>query len=585
MDRTHTCGQLTKKDIGKDIVLNGWVDTRRDHGNLIFIDIRDRYGLTQVVLNPEVNAVAHGLGGQLRREFVVRIEGKVNARPDGTVNKSWVTGEIEVECSGLDIITKSLPLPIEISDTAQSSDESRLTYRYLDLRGEKMQRSIRDRHRIVKIVRDFYDENNFLEIETPILAKSTPEGARDYLVPSRVNPGRFFALPQSPQIFKQLLMISGFDRYMQIARCFRDEDLRADRQPEFTQIDVEMSFIDENDIMNIHEKLMQKIFKGYFNEDLKIPFPRYDYKEVINRWGIDRPDIRFGLELVDFTGILGSDNFNAFNAVVKDGGVIKGIVVEGKADFSRKDIEALEEFVKIYKAKGLASFKILDAVEGSLVKFFSEKTIAALKEKSGAKKGDIILVVAGPEKVVHDSLGFLRPHLAQKLNLIKQKWNFLWVKDFPMFEWDEEEQRPKAMHHPFTSPKKEDLDFLESDPLKVRSNAYDMVLNGIEIGGGSIRIHTPELQARVFATLGISKEEAKEKFGFMMDAFKYGAPPHGGIAFGLDRMIMLFVNSESIRDVIAFPKNKAAVSLMDGSPSGVDDKQLRELHIKLDLKK
>ncbi|MCR4368540.1 MAG: aspartate--tRNA ligase, partial [archaeon] len=514
------------------------------------------------------------------------IEGKVRKRPQGTVNLAWKTGAIEVEAIRLEVLSKSDPLPIEVSDQAQSSEEARLKYRYLDLRNPQMQKSIIARHRIVKIVRDFYDENGFLDIETPILAKSTPEGARDYLVPSRVNPGKFFALPQSPQIFKQLIMVSGFDRYMQIAKCFRDEDLRADRQPEFTQIDVEMSFITEEDIMELHERLMQKIFKEFMGIELKIPFPKMDYAEAISRFGIDRPDTRFGMELVDVTEELGGGNFNAFKQVAESGGTIKAIVVPEKSDFSRKELAELEEFVKIYRAKGLAHFKVEGKkLEGPLAKFFSEKELESLVKKTGAKDKGLILVVAGSAKVVNDSLGFLRPHLAQKLGLIKEgKWSFLWVKDFPMFDWSEEEQRLQAMHHPFTSPKIEDLPLLEKEPLKVRSNAYDLVLNGIELGGGSIRIHTPDVQARVFRVLGISDLDAKEKFGFMLEAFKFGAPPHGGIAFGLDRMVMLLVGAKSIRDVIAFPKNKSAESLMDGSPSNVDDAQLRELGLKIDRK-
>jgi len=587
MIRTHSCGELTKKEIGKKVVLNGWIDTRRDHGNLTFIDIRDRYGLTQVVLNPETSKEAHETGKKLRREFVVKVEGSVRERPSGNVNKDSKTGSIEVEANSLEIISSSLPLPIETSDKKQSSEESRLTYRYLDLRSEEMQKNIIARHRITKIVRDFYDENGFLDIETPILAKSTPEGARDYLVPSRVNKGKFFALPQSPQIFKQLIMLSGFDRYMQIARCFRDEDLRADRQPEFTQIDVEMSFITEEDIFEIHEKLMHRIWKEFFGLELKIPFPKYDYQEVIDRWGVDRPDLRFGLELVDVTETIGNAGFNAFESVVAGGGIIKGITVPGKADFTRKELTELEDFVKIYKAKGLASLKIVNGkVEGGTAKFFNPKALDELKNKMKAKDNDIMLLVADASKIANDSLGYLRNHLAEKLGLIKEnEWNFLWVKDFPMFEWDEEDGRLKAMHHPFTSPKKEDFGLLEKEPLKVKSNSYDLVLNGLEIGGGSIRIHQPDIQALVFKTLGLSEKDAKEKFGFMMDAFKYGAPPHGGIAFGLDRMIMLLVGATSIRDVIAFPKNKAAISLMDGSPSEVDEKSLKELSLKLDLKK
>jgi aspartyl-tRNA synthetase len=442
------------------------------------------------------------------------------------------------------------------------------------------------RHRIVKIVRDFYDENGFIEIETPILAKSTPEGARDYLVPSRVNPGKFFALPQSPQIFKQLLMVAGFDKYMQIARCFRDEDLRADRQPEFTQIDVEMSFVDEEDVMSLHEKLIQRIFMDFMGVELEIPFPRMSYDDAISRYGIDRPDTRFGLELFDLTSILSKSDFNVFKSVVAEGGIIKGICIPG-AGFSKSDIKGFEDFVKIYKAKGLAALKVVGGkVEGQLAKFISDSVASELVAKANAKENDLILIVAGDSKVVNDSLGFLRNHIAAKLGLVdNNKWSFVWVTSFPMFEWSDEEQKLNAMHHPFTSPKSEDLHLIETEPLKIRAKAYDLVLNGIEIGGGSIRIHDPSIQARVFKALGIDEKSAKEKFGFMLDAFKYGAPPHGGIAFGLDRLVMLLVGASSIREVIAFPKNKAAVSLMDGSPSQVDERQLKELHIKIDFDK
>lgn len=588
MRRTHTCGELTAKELGKKATLQGWVDAQRDHGGLTFIDLRDRYGITQVVLNPEKNKEAHETGKGMHRESVIEVSGTVRSRPKGTENKKWATGEIELGTESLKIITIAQPLPIEVSDHAQSGEETNLKYRYLDLRSPDMQKKIILRHKIVKLVRDFYDENNFVEVETPILAKSTPEGARDYLVPSRVHPGHFYALPQSPQIFKQLLMIAGFDRYMQIARCFRDEDLRADRQPEFTQIDVEMSFVDENDVMELHEKLFVRIFNEILGVQVKLPLPKLTYDESISRYGIDRPDTRFGLELKDVTAILSKGTFNAFNSVVKEGGIIRAINVEGKAEFSRTDLSGLEDFVKIYKAKGLASFKVMGAgkVGGQTVKFFDDKHLSELVKKMGAKNGDLILACAGPAKVVNDSLGFLRNHLAQKLGLIKPNtYNLLWVTDFPMFEWGEEEQRLQAMHHPFTSPKIEDLPLIEKEPLKIHAKAYDLVLNGIELGGGSIRIHDPEVQSRVFSALGITGQAAQEKFGFMLDAFKYGAPPHGGIAFGLDRMVMLLAGAESIREVIAFPKNKAAVSLMDGSPSPVDEKQLRELKLKMDLPK
>ncbi|VVC00082.1 Aspartate--tRNA(Asp) ligase [uncultured archaeon] len=586
--RTHSCGELSLKEEGGKATLSGWVDTLRDHGGLSFIDLRDRYGLTQIVVNPEKGVALQETAKKLRREFVVQVKGTVKKRPSGTENKAWKTGQVEVEAEEINVLSPALPLPIEISDKAQSSEESKLTYRYLDLRSRQLQQNLVSRHRIVKIVRDFYDENGFLEIETPILAKSTPEGARDYLVPSRVNPGKFYALPQSPQIFKQLLMISGFDRYMQIARCFRDEDLRADRQPEFTQIDVEMSFVDEEDVMQLHEKLVQRIWKEMLGVEIKLPLPRLTYDEAVSRYGIDRPDTRFGLELVDVTKILGESGFNVFKSVAKEGGAIKAVNVQGRGDFSRSEISALEDFVKIYKAKGLASLKVTagGTLEGQTVKFLGEKTAKELVAKMDAKENDLILICAGPAKIVNDSLGFLRNHLAEKLGLIKEgQWNFLWVHSFPMFEWSEEEQKLNAMHHPFTSPKLDQLCLIETEPLEIRAKAYDLVLNGIELGGGSIRIHDTEVQARVFRALGITGESAKEKFGFMLDAFKYGAPPHGGVAFGLDRMAMMIVVAPGIREVIAFPKNKAAVSLMDGSPSSVDEKQLRELRLKLELVK
>lgn len=584
MHRTHTCGELSAKEIGKKVTLSGWVDTMRDHGSLKFIDLRDRYGCTQVVINPEKGSELLELGKKLHREYVVKIHGSVKQRPAGTENKIWKTGQIEIETEKLEILSAANVLPIEFSDNAQSSEDMRLKYRYLDLRMPDRQKFLIERHRLVKLVRDFYDENKFLEIETPMLSKSTPEGARDYLVPSRVHPGMFYALPQSPQIFKQLLMVSGFDRYMQIARCFRDEDLRADRQPEFTQIDVEMSFVEQEDILVLHEKLMQKIFKEMLGVELKLPLPRMSYDEAISKYGIDRPDTRFGLELKDVTKILSGAGFNAFDSVVAAGGIIKAINFEGKADLSRNQVQELEDFVKIYKAKGLAAFKFTEnGFDGQLVKFFKKETLELLAKETNAKKGDLILAVAASPKVVNDSLGFLRVHIANKFNLIKPNmWNLLWVKDFPMFEWSEEDSKLQAMHHPFTSPLPEHIELMEKEPLKVKANAYDLVLNGIELGGGSIRIHSAQLQSRVFSALGLTEAEIKHKFGFMIEALGYGTPPHGGLAFGFDRIVMLLLGAESLREVIAFPKNKAAISMMDGSPSSVDEKQLRELGIKIE---
>jgi len=583
--RTNTCGELTLKEAGKEVILIGWADTVRAHGNLTFVDLRDRYGITQVVLDHQKDESISQVGKEARKEFVIQVKGIVKKRPEGTEKKDLLTGEIELDTTSAKIITRSDPLPVDLNDRINTSEELLLKYRYLALRKKEMQDKFRLRHNIIKSVREFYDEEKFIEIETPILAKSTPEGARDYLVPSRVNPGRFYALPQSPQLFKQLIMISGFDRYVQIAKCFRDEDLRADRQPEFTQIDVEMSFVEQEDILEIHERLMKKVWKDILDVDLELPFPRMTYDQAMDKYGIDKPDLRFGLELINLTDLLSKDEFNVFNEIAKNGGLIKGINLKGKSELSRKDIGKLEDFVKIYKAKGLATIKMVEGkLESNIVKFFTESTLTKLKETAKLEEGDILLIVADKEKVVYDALGNLRNYLAKEFDLIDQnKWAFVWVVDFPMFELGEEDNRLKALHHPFTSPKKEDLDILESDPLKVKSDAYDLALNGFELGGGSIRIYDPVLQKRIFNTLKITDESADEKFGFFLEAFKYGAPPHGGLAFGLDRLVMLMSKSNDIRDTIAFPKNKAAVSPMDGSPGKVDAKQLEELNLIVNL--
>jgi aspartyl-tRNA synthetase len=587
MKRTHTCGQLTEKEIGKDVHLNGWCHSRRDHGGIVFIDLRDRYGFTQIVFDPKHNKELHAQADKLGREDVISVKGKVRARPGDMANPKLKTGKIEVLIDDLDVLNKSETPPIEIDDRIKVNEDVRLRYRYIDLRKPSLQNNLILRHKTVKAVRDFYDKENFLEIETPMLAKSTPEGARDYLVPSRVNPGKFFALPQSPQLFKQLLMVSGFDRYMQIAKCFRDEDLRADRQPEFTQIDVEMSFIDEEDVYDIHERLMKHVWKQVLGVDIKTPFPRLTYEDAMSRYGSDKPDTRFELELVDVTGIAKKSDFKVFTDNIKNGGMVKALNVKsGSEKFSRKDIDSFIEFVRIYGAKGLAWMKLTDkGLESSVVKFFKPEVQKELIDKLKASKGDLLLFVSDAKHfVVNDALGNLRLHLAGKLGLIDdKKYNFVWVTDFPLVEYDENAQRHVALHHPFTSPKDEDLALLDKEPGKARAKAYDLALNGVELGGGSIRIHKSDVQEKIFRILGIGKQEADLKFGFLLEAFKYGAPPHGGIAFGLDRLIAMLTKNESIREVIAFPKTKDAESLMEGAPAEVDNQQLKELHVKLDV--
>ena len=581
--RTLYCGQVRPDHVGKEVVLCGWVHRRRDHGGLVFVDLRDREGLVQVVFNPGESKAAHEKADSLRVEYVLSVRGTVRKRPAGTENPNLPTGEVEVSASALAILNESRPIPFALEEETDVAENVRLKYRYLDLRRPSIQAAFRSRALLARAVREYFFENAFIEIETPVLTKSTPEGARDYLVPSRVNPGMFFALPQSPQLFKQILMIAGYDRYAQIVKCFRDEDLRADRQPEFTQIDVEMSFIDREDIFRMMEGLMGRVFRDVVGVQVSLPFPRMSYQEAMDRFGVDKPDTRFGLEILDYTALLKDTEFRVFAEAAAKGGVIRGITVPGMAEASRSELAALEEVARIGGARGLSSWKVTaQGLASSLAKHYREEQRNALLSQSGARPGDLILMVADEYLTACDSLGRLRLHLGEKLNLIdKSRYDFLWVVDFPLLEWDKEEKRFAAMHHPFTAPLDEDLDLLDRDPGKARAKAYDMVLNGSEIGGGSIRIHRQDVQSKMFRLLNIGAEEAKVKFGFLLEALEFGAPPHGGIAFGLDRMAMLLSGARSLRDVIAFPKTQKATCLMTDAPSPVDNRQLRELHIRV----
>ena len=586
MKRNHTCGELTAKNIGQETALCGWVSSRRDHGGVIFIDLRDRYGFTQIVFNPE-NDETMKEANKLRREDVIKITGTVRSRPKGMENPKMVTGEIEVLVNDLEILNKAETPPIEVEDRIVANEDLRLKYRYLDLRRPIMQKQLILRHNVTQAAREFLNSNNFLEIETPMLIRSTPEGARDYIVPSRINPGTAYSLPQSPQLYKQILMVSGMDRYYQIARCLRDEDLRADRQPEFTQIDIEMSFVDEDDIYHIGDGLMKHIFKKTLNIDLKTPFPRIPYTEAIERFGTDKPDLRYGMELVNVTEIVKNSDFSVFKVAIEEGGQVKCINAKGCAKFTRKDIEELTEFVKQYKAKGLAWAKIIEGkMESSIVKYFSEDIQNQIKKLTEARNDDLLLFVADNPKIVTESLGNLRKEIAKRLNLLDAKdFKFCWVMDFPLFEWNEEENRWDAAHHIFTMPKAEHLEYLDTDPGKVKATCYDLVLNGIELASGSIRIHRQDIQERVMKVIGLTHEDAMKKFGFLLEAFKYGAPPHGGFAPGLDRLVALMCGFNDIREVMAFPKNKNAECPMDGCPTKVEEKTLRELKIKFDVKK
>ena len=582
--RTHTCGELTAKDTGKNVVLNGWVDRRRDLGGVIFIGLRDRYGITQVVIEPGKNEDVQKLGKQLRNEFVVSVEGIVRQRPSDQVNKEMTTGEIDVVVENLEILNEAETPPFAIKDNTDAFEDLRLKYRYLDLRRPALQKNLLLRHRMYQIVRKYFDANNFIEVETPVLMKSTPEGARDYLVPSRIHKGKFYALPQSPQQYKQLLMVSGFDRYFQIVKCFRDEDLRADRQPEFTQIDVEMSFVDQENVFEVVEGLMKSLFKEIWGKELELPVQKLTFDEAMEKYGSDKPDLRFELELVTLNNLFKNSEFKVFKEAIESNGIVTGMVAPGCADYSRNQIDNLTSFVKNLGAKGLVWLKIKEnEIDSPIAKFLSDEEKKNLVNETSAKPGDLILILAGKRLSTLTQMGSLRSEMAKRLELIKPDTEpkLLWVTDFPLFEWDEETKRFYAMHHPFTSPRLEDIPLLETDPGKVKARAYDLVLNGSEIAGGSIRIHNSELQAKMFKTLGISKEEAEQKFGFLMNAFKFGAPPHGGIAFGFDRMVMIFAGESSIRDTIAFPKTSSALSLMDESPSEVSEEQLKELHIKI----
>ncbi len=580
--RTHQCTELSTENIGETVVVMGWVQKRRDLGGMIFIDLRDRSGILQVVFNPELDQESFRKAESLKSEYVIAVKGEVRRRPEGNVNEDMKTGEIELIGLELEILNTAKTTPFVISDDAHAFDDLRLKYRYLDLRRPRMRDIMGLRHRVVKTVRDYLDEKGFWEIETPILTKSTPEGARDYLVPSRVNPGRFYALPQSPQIFKQLLMVAGIEKYFQIARCFRDEDLRANRQPEFTQIDIEMSFITRDDIFELSEGMMRKVFQ-IINIELPEQIPVMTYEEAIRRFGTDKPDLRFDMELKDISDIVRNSSFKVFSNAVKNGGQVKGINFKGGADVPRRTIDSYEEFVKEYRAKGLAWIALKEGeIKSPIVKFLGDEEVKAIKDIMEAEKGDLLLFVADDKKVVADALGQLRNRIAREEGFIDESLHkFLWVVDFPMFEYDEEEKRYVSVHHPFTAPLEEDIELISSEPLKVRSQAYDLVYNGEELGGGSIRISNRELQEKVFRALNIDREEAEDKFGFLLEAFEYGVPPHGGIAFGLDRLIMLMSGASSMRDVIAFPKTQKATSLMTDAPAPVTEEQLKELGISI----
>jgi aspartyl-tRNA synthetase len=589
--RSYTsCGELNAGNIGDQITLKGWVNRRRDHGGLIFLDLRDRYGITQVVINPENAPEAHRIAEGVRGEYVLSVSGEVGRRPEGTENPNMPTGEIEVVASDIDILNPSKTPPFYVNQDSDVDESLRLKYRYIDLRLPRMQRNLKLRHRAIKIIRDYLDDRDFLEIETPIMVKSTPEGARDYVVPSRIYPGEVYALPQSPQQLKQLLMVSGVDRYYQIARCFRDEDLRADRQPEFTQLDLEMSFVDREDILDLTEGLFVKMFEQLATKPLKdSTFPRLSYHDSVLRYGTDKPDLRFGLELTDVSDVVRESEFGVFAGTVSSGGVVRGFAVPGKGDIPRSQVDALTEAAQSYGARGLVWIGLEAGEDGfsarsPIAKFLTPDEVQGLAAATGAAAGDLMLFVADKEGPTADVLGRLRNHVAHEYKLIDESVHaFCWILDFPLFEWDEDAQRWDAGHHPFTSPMDEDVQYLESDPARVRAKSYDLVLDGFELGSGSIRIHERGIQNQMFGLLGYSDEQVDERFGHLLRAFEYGAPPHGGIAPGIDRTIMLLAGEQNIREVIAFPKNQSGQDLLMGAPSPIDEVQLKELHLQLDL--